>query len=226
MPAVNTEIDVWGPYLNTNWESVDGNIKIVADAAAAAATLAGTKAPAIHRHNFTDIDGTATTAQHADGSITNAKLENMPLNTVKGVTTAGVPKNLTVAELNSIIASAGPGTVPSHTHAIGDVTGLATALTDIATKEVQSAFSSTLALTDAGKMVTFTGATSVAVPTSVFSAGHRIDFINLSSGVVSFTGGTLRSFPVGANKMAGQYSGATIWFLSASEYVLVGNITV
>ena len=228
-PDINTEIDAWGDDLNTNWEIVDGAIKTTQDAAAAATALAGSKAPLDHQHPFTAITGQATTAQHADNSITNAKLEVMPVATVKGValgSVSQVPVNLTPTQLSAIVNSVGPGTVPTHSHVINDITLLPQTLTDIATKEPQSSFTGALTLADAGKMVTFGAATSVAVPTTVFLAGHRIDFINLGSGVVSFSGGTLRSFPAGANKLAGQYAGATIWFISPSEYVLVGNITV
>jgi hypothetical protein len=35
---------------------------------------------------------------------------------------------------------------------------------------------------------------------------------------------TRRVFPSTATKLAGQYAGATIWFISASECVVIGNI--
>jgi hypothetical protein len=205
-PAVGTEIDAWGDDINTNFDLIDTRMKLNADAAAAASTLAGTKAAAVHTHVTADVTGldaalagkAASVHTHVTGDVT-------------GLDTALAGKALTV-----------------HSHTIGDVTGLQTALTDATTKEVQSPQSGnyTLVLTDAGKMVTFSAAAVVTVPTTIFSAGHRVDFINLSAGVVSFTGGTLRSFPSGANKLAGQYAGATIWFISASEYVLVGNVIV
>jgi hypothetical protein len=201
-----TEIDTWAPFINGNWDKVSTQMKLNADAAAAASTLAGTKAAAVHTHVTADVTGLdAALAGKAATAHTHAQ-----------------------SDITGLVADLAGKAPTSHTHTTAQVTGLDTALSDIATKEVQNAQSGnyTLVLTDAGKMVTFSAAAVVTVPTSVFSAGHRVDFINLSSGVVSFSGGTLRSFPSGANKLAGQYAGATIWFISASEYVLVGNVTV
>jgi hypothetical protein len=204
--GVGTEIDAWGDDVNTNMDLIDTRMKLNADAAAAASTLAGTKAAAVHTHVTADVTGLdAALAGKAATAHTHAQ-----------------------SDITGLVTDLAGKAPTSHTHTTAQVTGLDTALSDIATKEVQNAQSGnyTLVLTDAGKMVTFSAAAVVTVPTSIFSAGHRVDFINLSSGVVSFSGGTLRSFPSGANKLAGQYAGATIYFLSASEYVLVGNVIV
>ena len=204
--GVGTEIDAWGDDVNTNMDLIDTRMKLNADAAAAAATAAASKANAVHTHPQGDIINLSTDLAGK----------------------APVVHAHTIAQVDGLSDALAGKSPTGHSHVIGDVTGLSTALSDVATKEVQSAQSTnyTLVLTDAGKMVTFSGAAAVTVPTSVFVAGHRVDFINLSAGVVSFTGGTLRSYPSGANKLSGQYAGATIYFLSASEYVLVGNIKV
>jgi hypothetical protein len=47
----------------------------------------------------------ATTLTITNSAVTNAKLANMPANTIKGVTTAGTPINLTSAQVNSIIST-------------------------------------------------------------------------------------------------------------------------
>jgi hypothetical protein len=205
---------------------IDARMKLNADAAIAASTLAGTKAPLVHTHPFTEVTGTIALAQIADNTITNAKLAAMTSNVLKGALIAGPPVDLSVAQVQSMLGIT--GTVGPHTHVIADVTGLSTSLSDIQTKEVQRAYSGSLTLADAGCMVTFSGAAAVTVPSGVFAAGHRIDLLNLSAGVVSFAGGTLRSFPASANKLAGQYAGATIWIINGTgpDYVLVGNIIV
>lgn len=84
------------------------------------------------------------------------------------------------------------------------------------------------AATDAGRVVTLNNAAAITctINNSVFTAGDRIDFIQIGAGQVTFAAGagfTLRSS--GSKlKLTGQWSGATIYFLSASEGVLVGDI--
>ena len=84
------------------------------------------------------------------------------------------------------------------------------------------------AASDAGKLATLTNAAAITVTinNSVFAAEDRIDFIQGGAGQVTFAAGagfTLRSS--GSKlKLAGQWSGATIYFLSASEGVLIGDI--
>lgn len=84
------------------------------------------------------------------------------------------------------------------------------------------------AASDAGKAVTLTNASAITVTinNSVFAADDRIDFIQGGAGQVTFAAGAgflLRSS--GSKlKLAGQWSGATIYFLSASEGVLIGDI--
>jgi hypothetical protein len=84
------------------------------------------------------------------------------------------------------------------------------------------------AASDAGKAATLTNAAAITVTinNSVFAADDRIDFIQGGAGQVTFAAGAgfvLRSS--GSKlKLAGQWSGATIYFLSASEGVLIGDI--
>lgn len=84
------------------------------------------------------------------------------------------------------------------------------------------------AASDAGKAITLANAAAVTVTinNSVFTAEDRVDFIQGGAGQVTFAAGagfTLRSS--GSKlKLAGQWSGATIYFLSASEGVLIGDI--
>lgn len=96
-------------------------------------------------------------------------------------------------------------------------------------QNVQTGTTYTPTAGDAGDVVTLNNAAAITctINNSVFSAGDRADFIQLGAGQVTFAAGagfTLRSF--GSRlKLSGQYSGATIYFLSSSEGVLVGDIT-
>ena len=72
-------------------------------------------------------------------------------------------------------------------------------------------------------------AITLTIPTNAsvaFPIGTRIDLLQYGAGQVTVGGAgvTIRSF--GARlKLAGQYSGATLWKRSADEWVLIGDIT-
>ena len=95
-------------------------------------------------------------------------------------------------------------------------------------RNAQTGTTFTPAASDAGKAVTLTNAAAITVTinNSVFTAEDRVDFIQGGAGQVTFAAGagfTLRSS--GSKlKLTGQWSGATIYFLSASEGVLIGDI--
>jgi hypothetical protein len=167
----------------------------------------------------------------------------------------------TQAALNGKVNSA-------HSHSIGDVTGLQTALdgkaplaspaltgtptapsaaayadsTQIATtaqvhdtvttvpENAQTGTAYTLVLTDAGKLVTLNNAAAVTltIPANAsvaFPTGTRIDLLQYGAGQVTVgsAGVTIRSS--GSKlKLAGQYSGATLWKKGTNEWVLIGDI--
>lgn len=95
-------------------------------------------------------------------------------------------------------------------------------------RNAQTGTTFTPSASDAGKAVTLTNASAITVTidNSVFTAEDRVDFIQGGAGQVTFAAGagfTLRSS--GSKlKLTGQWSGATIYFLSASEGVLIGDI--
>lgn len=120
--------------------------------------------------------------------------------------------------------------------------GIATAVAPLATTvALNSAFTTvtenaqvgtayTLALTDAGKMVTMnnSGAIILTIPTNAsvaFPLGTRIDISQLGAGQVSVspTGITLQSNST-KRKLTGQFSGATLWKQGTNTWMLFGDI--
>ena len=152
--------------------------------------------------------------------------------------------NAFTTSLKGVVPASGGGTVnymradgtwatPSAVGSVtwGSITGTLSNQTDLntalitETPNAQTGTSYTLVASDAGKMVTLSNAASVTctVNSSVFTANSRVDIIQLGAGQVTFAGtATRRANPSGANKLTGQYSGASLWFISASEYVFLG----
>lgn len=85
----------------------------------------------------------------------------------------------------------------------------------------------TLVGTDRGKLMVLYGGgiTNLTIPGGVFSTGDRIDVVSWG-GQIQFvaSGVTIRSSG-GKLKTFGQYSGATLWFNSPTEVLLVGDLT-
>jgi hypothetical protein len=82
---------------------------------------------------------------------------------------------------------------------------------------------------DADKLVEMNveGANNLTVPASIFSAGQQILLAQYGAGqttVVAGSGVTIRSNG-GKLKLSGQYSGATLVFISGTECYLFGDIT-
>ena len=85
----------------------------------------------------------------------------------------------------------------------------------------------TLQASDASKLVTCTnsGAITVTVPASTFSAGQRVDLLVLGAGMVTVAAGsgmTLNGTPSLVSRA--QYSALTVLFLSATSAVVVGDL--
>lgn len=80
----------------------------------------------------------------------------------------------------------------------------------------------TLVAADAGKTVTMTnaGATTVTVNTGLFTAGDRVQVINLGSGTCTITAGTATVNSASSLALI-QYQSGTIWFSSASAAIFI-----
>ena len=83
----------------------------------------------------------------------------------------------------------------------------------------------TLINTDKGSLITTSGTFAVTIPGNVFAAGDRVDFVNINSGTITFSGSALTlnaaDAKVTINK---QWAGATVFFTSATTAVLIGNL--
>jgi hypothetical protein len=118
------------------------------------------------------------------------------------------------------------GTAPNQTLNLGIPVGATGSWTDAQTLNDQTGVSYTLLSSDVGKLVTLTNssAISVSIDTSVTAtSGQRIDLIQMGTGQVTVGGNaTLNSTPT--KKLRTQYSAATLIFLGAAGWVLVGDL--
>lgn len=98
-------------------------------------------------------------------------------------------------------------------------------------ENAQTGTSYTLALSDAGKMVTLTNAAAITltIPTDAsvaFPVGTRIDIGQGGAGQVTVGGAGVTIRSSGSKlKLSGQYSGATLWKKGTDEWWLIGDIT-
>lgn len=99
-------------------------------------------------------------------------------------------------------------------------------------ENAQTGTSYTLALSDAGKVVTLSNASAITltIPTNAvvaFPLNTRVDIIQYGAGQVTVGGSgvTIRS-SASYLKLAGQYSGATLWKKGTDEWVLIGDLTI
>lgn len=84
----------------------------------------------------------------------------------------------------------------------------------------------TLVYEDRSQFITANGTFTITVPASVFTAGDRVDFVNIGTGVITFAAGsgfTLNSAD-GAVTIDTQWAGATVFFTSATTGVLIGKL--
>jgi hypothetical protein len=75
-------------------------------------------------------------------------------------------------------------------------------------------------------MLTNAAANTCTINVDIFAAGDRVDFIQGGAGQTSFVAGagfTLNSAS-GALKLAEQWAGATVYFISPSVGILIGNL--
>jgi hypothetical protein len=205
-------------------------------------TLPTARMPALTGDVTSTVNTVATTI--ANDAVTNTKLANMAANSIKlnNTGSSADPIDGTVAEAMALLGAA-PLASPTFTGTPAAPTAAYdTDTTQIATTEfVQDAVSAeteaiktaafTLALTDAGRMVTFNSASTAActIPanaTVAFPIGTRIDLLQLGAGQLSIapTGAAVLFSSGTKRKLTGQYSAATLWKQGTNTWYLMGDI--
>ena len=181
-----------------------------------------------------DVDNTSDAAKPISSATQTAL--NGKANNSHGHAIADVTGLQTALDGRAPLASpalTGAPTAPSPA-AYADTTQIATTaqVYDTVTtvpENAQTGTSYTLALSDAGRMVTLNNASAITltIPTEsavAFPVDTRIDILQYGLGQVTVGGAgvTIRSSG-GRLKLSGQYAAATLWKKDANEWVLIGD---
>lgn len=142
--------------------------------------------------------------------------------------TAWVANNITTIDWTNVANKPTTFAPSAHTHVIGDVTGLQTALdgkanaaSPIATRN--SAY--TLVAGDRNTLIQADGTFTITVPATTIPTGTRVDVVNIGTGVITFAGSDLTIQSKGGKlTLNSQYSAATLFFTSATTALLVGDL--
>lgn len=97
---------------------------------------------------------------------------------------------------------------------------------DLAVDVLTKTANYTLQASDTSDFIAAQGTFTITVPANVFSAGERVDVVNVNSGVITFAAGaglTLNSVD-DAVTIDTQWAGASVFFTSATTAVLVGRL--
>lgn len=83
----------------------------------------------------------------------------------------------------------------------------------------------TLTANDKGTFIACNGTFTITLPSGVFAAGDRIDFVNTGTGVITFAGSGVTVNSVDAAvTIDTQWAGATFLFTSPTAGVLIGKL--
>lgn len=84
----------------------------------------------------------------------------------------------------------------------------------------------TLVAGDRGEFITADGTFTITIPSGVFSAGDRVDFVNIGTGIITFAGGAGFTLSSKDSKVTieKRYAAATVFFTSSSAGILIGEI--
>jgi len=228
--TIGTNLTISGTTLNASggggggagdWGSIGGTLSDQTDLQSAL----DAKAASSHTHSIsnvtnlqTTLDGKASSSHtHAQSDITSLVSDLAAKAPLASPTFTGTPAAPT--------ASASVDTTQVAT------TAFVQAVARLVTENAQTGTTYTLALTDAGKMVTLSNASAISleVPanaTVAFPVNTRIDLAQYGAGQVTIAGAggvTIRSS--GSKlKLTGQYSAATLWKKATNEWLLIGDI--
>jgi hypothetical protein len=83
----------------------------------------------------------------------------------------------------------------------------------------------TLVVGDRGEFITCSGTFTLTIPSATFSAGDRIDFVNIGTGVITIAGSGVTVNSIDSLlTIVTQWAGATFFFTSSSAGVLIGRL--
>jgi hypothetical protein len=83
----------------------------------------------------------------------------------------------------------------------------------------------TLVAADRGEFITCDGTFTLTIPSATFSAGARVDFVNIGTGVITIAGSGVTVNSVDAAlAIDTQWAGATFFFTDPSAGVLIGKL--
>lgn len=208
-----------------------------------------------HYYQSTAVETlTVTTADATNPRIDIVVLELDPsANSITLKVTAGTPASSPVAptvvqtdggiyqlKLAEVAVAAGATTISAGNvtdtrpmlATAADLAGdVATLQADLATKaDLTPAVNAktanyTLAVGDRGEFITCDGTFTITIPSGTFSAGDRVDFVNIGTGVITFAGSGVTVNSVDAAvTIDTQWAGATFFFTSSTAGVLIGRL--
>lgn len=199
------------------------------------ATISSANVTSLNVAAISDLTATATELNVLDG-ITATTAE---LNTLDGVTATAAEINVldgitaTTSELNildGVTATAAElNYVDGVTSAIqtqfdGVQTELDTKAPLTPTVNAKTA-SYTLVAGDNGEFITCNGTFTITIPSATFTAGDRVDFVNIGTGIITFAGSGVTVNSVDALvTIDTQWAGATFFFTSSTAGVLIGKL--
>jgi hypothetical protein len=181
------------------------------------------------------VAGTALSGGGTSGDVTlNVDLSavTIPASQISDLTATAAELNIldgvtaTTAELNILDGVTADATELNYVD--GVTSGIQSQLDDKAllTPAVNAKTAAyTLAVGDRGETITADGTFTLTAPSATFSAGDRVDFVNIGTGVITFAGsGVTVNSKDAALTIASQYAAASILFLSSSTAVLIGDL--